>query len=202
VDLFQLHNAGAEVVRSLPELAEFLEQLREEGKVRAFGFSTPTPEDALALLDFPGVATFQVNCNLLDWRAIDCGLLDKAATRGVGVVIRTPLAFGFLSGQLSADVSFDASDHRSRWPRERIAGWVAAADELFGELGSSSGSQRVEAAMRFCLSLPAVATVIPGMLTPQEVRANAAASDHGVLPPDVIAHIGGIYRRHEARLRA
>ena len=36
-------------------------------------------------------------------------------------------------------------------------------------------------ALRFCLSHPAVATVIPGMRTPDHVRNNAATSDHELL---------------------
>ena len=203
VDLFQLHNASADVVGSLSHLGDLLGAIRREGKVRAFGFSTPTPEDALALMDFPGAISFQVNCNLLDWRAIDCGLLERAQQRGIGVIARTPLAFGFLSGQLAADVVFDPSDHRSRWPRDRIVAWVEAAESLFDALGTGpSVADRVAVAMRFCLSFPAVAAVIPGMLTADEVRSNAAASAQGPLSADELTRVREIYRRHEARLRA
>jgi aryl-alcohol dehydrogenase-like predicted oxidoreductase len=203
VDLFQLHNAGADVVGSLSHLSDLLSAFRREGKIRAFGFSTPTPEDALALLDFPGAVSFQVNCNLLDWRAIDCGLLERAGQRGIGIVARTPLAFGFLSGRLAADVVFEPSDHRSRWSRDKIVAWVEAANNLFGALGTGpSVADHVAVAMRFCLSFPAVVTVIPGMLTAEEVRSNAAASAQGPLGAEDISRVREVYRRHEARLRA
>jgi aryl-alcohol dehydrogenase-like predicted oxidoreductase len=202
VDVFQLHNASADVVRSLSDLGEVLVRFREEGKVRAFGFSTPSPDDALELVDFPGTACFQVNCNLLDWRAPDSGLFEQAARKGIGIVARTPLAFGFLAGRLSADTIFEASDHRSRWPRNQVAAWIEAADDLFGALGAHSTDERVAIAMRFCLSFDAVATVIPGMLTPDEVRANAAAAAQGPLSSAELRRIEEVYRRHEARLRA
>jgi len=44
-------------------------------------------------------------------------------------------------------------------------------------------------ALRFCLSQPAVSTVIPGMRTPAHVASNAAASDAGPLSPAVLAKI-------------
>src|SRR5262249_45960382 len=144
----------------------------EEGKVRACGFSTPSPQDALALLDQPNVACFQVNCNVLDWRAIDVGLFDRAAAHQIAIIARTPLAFGFLTGRLAGNTVFGADDHRSRWQRESITAWLEAADAIFAELSRSGhGQDRTETALRFCISFDAVATVIPGMLSPDEVRA-------------------------------
>ena len=109
VDLFQLHNAGPDVVLHQPHIVELLQRFVAEGKVRAFGFSTPTPDDALALLDVSGVACFQVNCNLLDWRAIEVGLFDRARSRNIGIIARTPLAFGFLAGRLTGTRSSPAT---------------------------------------------------------------------------------------------
>jgi aryl-alcohol dehydrogenase-like predicted oxidoreductase len=203
IDIFQLHNASAEVVSSLDHLGELFGRFTSEGKVRAFGFSTPAPDDALALIDFPGTACFQVNCNLLDWRAVDIGLFHRVAEKGIGIIARTPMAFGFLTGQFAADSVFDPSDHRGRWPREKIAAWVEAANELFAALKvSHSTDERAAVAVRFCLSFDVVGTVIPGMLDPQEVRANSAAAAHGRLRPDELEQIKDVYRRHEARLRA
>ena len=203
VDVLQLHNAGADVVLGQPHIAQLLRALVAEGKIRTFGFSTPTPDDALALLDLPGAACVQVNCNLLDWRAIDGGLLDRATSRSIGVIARTPLAFGFLAGGLDKETVFPGDDHRSKWPRERIAAWVEAADRVFAELQiADSPPDRVAVALRFCLSFESVATVIPGMLSPAEVLANVAACDEGPLDPSVTGCIESVYRQYETRLRA
>jgi len=203
VDVLQLHNAGAEVVLGQPHVVELMQRFVEEGKVRAFGFSTPTPEDGLALVDVPGAVCLQVNCNLLDWRAIDTGLFERAASRGIGIVARTPLAFGFLAGGLDKDAVFPADDHRSKWSRERVAIWVEAADRLVAELNiPNDPPSRVAVALRFCLSFEAVATVIPGMLSPAQVMANAAAGEAGPLDPSVIRRIESVYRQYETRLKA
>jgi aryl-alcohol dehydrogenase-like predicted oxidoreductase len=203
VDLLQLHNAGPEVVLNQPEIGELLGRLVAEGKVRACGVSTPAPQDALALIDVPRLACFQVNCNLLDWRAIDCGLFDRALEQGVGIVARTPLAFGFLTGRLDAGTVFDAADHRSRWPREKTRAWLEAADAMHAACGSSAdGPEHTELALRFCLSFAAVSTVIPGMLSPQEVAENVAASARGPLDPARLAAMEQVYRLYRARLES
>lgn len=201
VDLLQIHDAGADVVWEHPHIGEVLNRLLEEGKIRAFGFSTPSPGDAAALLDFPKTTSFQVNCNLLDWRAADAGLFDGASRRGISIIARTPLAFGLLTGLIAGDTRFNADDHRSRWSRDDIAVWLAAADALFSELADAGcHASRAAIALRFCLSFESIATVIPGMLSPEEVRANAAACQQGPLDGGLIRCVERVYRRHESRL--
>jgi aryl-alcohol dehydrogenase-like predicted oxidoreductase len=203
VDLLQLHNAGADVVLGQSQIVEVMNRFVEEGKVRIFGFSTPSPDDALALLEVPGTACFQVNCNLLDWRAIEIGLFDRASSANIGIIARTPLAFGFLAGGLDKDTVFPDDDHRSRWSRARMAAWIEAADRIVADLDiPNSSPSRVAVALRFCLSFEAVATVIPGMLSAAEVNANVAACDEGPLDPSVIRRIENVYRHYEARLKA
>jgi aryl-alcohol dehydrogenase-like predicted oxidoreductase len=201
VDLFQLHNAGPDVVLEHPRIGDVLNRFLEEGKIRAYGFSTPSPRDAAALLDFQSIASLQVNCNLLDWRAVDVGLFDAALTRQVSIIARTPLAFGFLTGTIANDTVFSADDHRSRWSRDNIATWLEVADALFSEIAQAGCKEsRAAIALRFCLSFASVATVIPGMMSPEEVRANAAACTLGPLDPSLIRCIEGVYRQHESRL--
>jgi aryl-alcohol dehydrogenase-like predicted oxidoreductase len=201
VDLFQLHNAGPDVILRNDEVGEALARFVGEGKVRLCGASTPAPQDALSLLDLPYLSCFQVNCNILDWRSVDCGLLDRARQLRIGIIARTPLAFGFLTGRLDAGARFDASDHRSRWPRQKTSTWLEAADAIFAASGIPQGViERTQFALRFCLSLEGVATVIPGMMSPQEVRENVAACERSRLGPDQLRNIAQVYRRYEAQL--
>ena len=201
VDLFQLHNAGADIVTQHPDIEGLLRRFVEEGKVRAYGVSTPSPQDALDLIDRWDAASFQVNCNLLDWRALDTGLFGRASARGVSIIARTPLAFGFLTDALTSDTVFNGDDHRSRWPRDRVAAWAEAADALFSAAAQSGHEDsRVAIALRFCLSFDAVTSVIPGMMSPAEVHANVMACEQGALDSDLLQCIEGVYRRYAARL--
>jgi aryl-alcohol dehydrogenase-like predicted oxidoreductase len=203
IDVLQLHNASADVVHAEPPVGEVLARFVEEGKIRAYGFSTPSPQDALALLTIAGTTCCQVNLNLLDWRAVDIGLFKAASAAKIGVIARTPLAFGFLTGRLTRDTTFDDTDHRSRWSRERILAWLDAADAVFAAFGPSADEQgRTDIALRFCLSFAEVSTVIPGMLSPEEVRANIAAVDGGLPDASWIRRIEQAYRRYESLLQS
>ena len=56
-----------------------------------------------------------------------------------------------------------------------------------------------QAALRFCLSFPAVSTTIPGIMKPLEADQNAAASLLGPLPRLLIVRL--LYSRLPAEMR-
>jgi len=178
VDLLQLHNPDPDDV-ALDAAFATLEGFRTEGLISHYGASLQAPEDGIKLIDRYAVSAVQTNFNLLDQRALDSGLLDRAAEHGVGVIIRTPLCFGFLSGDFDAEVSFPPGDHRNRWPRQQIREWVRGG-RLFAEAVAADGGQTpAQAALRFCLSHAGVTVVIPGIMTEAEARENCAAGDLG-----------------------
>jgi aryl-alcohol dehydrogenase-like predicted oxidoreductase len=203
VDILQLHNPLPADIRTRPEILGELERLRADGKARAIGFSTKSPDEARELLWTPNLACLQVNLNLLDWRAVDNGLLDAAARVGVGIIARTPLAFGFLSGRIGPDQTFHHHDHRSQLSRSTVRTRVEVADGIMAVVGDDGEpNARVRAALRFCLSFPAVSTAIPGMLTAEEVEANAAAGEAEPYAQDILDRMRDIYCQYEGALSA
>lgn len=187
VDLFQLHGPTVAELAGMPTTLAALEALRGNGGIRAWGVSVRSPAEGLAAIERLRVPVVQVNFNLADRRAIDCGLLDLAARLGVGIIARTPLCFGFLTGRLAPDTVFAADDHRSRWPREQIVRWATQGRAVLEDVARAERQTPAQVALRFCLSHAAVATVIPGMLRPAEVEENVAASDGGPLPEPLAA---------------
>jgi len=193
IDLLQLHNPPLELLHADPEILATLDALENEGKIAAWGLSLKTPAEALAAIDAFAPVCVQANFNLADQRALETGLLDRALAADVGVIVRTPLAFGFLSGKLAADAVFPEGDHRRNWPAERIRQWADAGRSLAGDIAAQAGQTLAQIALRFCLSHPAVSVAIPGMLAAAEVRENAAASDFGALDPADVARIRAAY---------
>ena len=197
IDLYQLHSPPAELLTRDPPILDTLRALRAEGKIRAYGISLRSPDDGLVAARLPGVTCIQTNLSMIDQRAAENGLLALCQQNNVGVIGRTPLCFGFLSGRYSGGEAFDASDHRSRWSAGQIQRW-AGAHRLFAPAAGDNASQSpVQFALRYCLSHAAVSGVIPGMLTAAHVEENAAASE---LPPLAAADmqtIAEIYRRNE-----
>jgi aryl-alcohol dehydrogenase-like predicted oxidoreductase len=193
VDLLQLHNPSAEWLRSNPSTLKVLSTFLAEGKVKAVGISVKQPEDAIPLLELFPFESIQANFNMMDIRIITSGLLKKIADTGIGLIARTPLAFGFLAIPMTGEEVFDSQDHRSRWSRAQIRAWANGARDLLACCEESQRATAAQVAIRFCLSYPQISTTIPGMLTPEEVKINSLASTAGVLSPYACEAIEAIH---------
>ncbi len=196
VDLYQLHSPPRELLKSNSEIVKTLERLQAAGRIKAFGLSLRAPDDGLVAVRELGFNCLQVNFNLLDQRAIGNGLFDLCSKRNVGVIVRTPLVFGFLTGHYSATDDFDPSDHRRRWSPEQLERWATAHHLFVALIDAKNGEKPSQFALRFCLSFDSVSTVIPGMLKAEHVIENAGASDLGPLSQPACGRIAEIYREH------
>ena len=195
VDLLQLHDPTMADLTGNPATLKTLDGFVSDGRVRALGVSPKAPHEALEMIgEFPFKAA-EVNFNMMDLRAIECGLFDAASKQGVGLIARTPLCFGFLTGTIDADTKFKATDHRSRWPQAQIERWVSGARKLHSVIHAKpdSAAENSIAALRFCLSWSAISTVIPGMMHPAEVSANAQVASLAKLSEDRLSEIRQIY---------
>ncbi len=179
VDLLQLHSPPFETLRQQPGIFNSLVDLRNRGLARAIGYSAGSPAEAAAALRLFPFDAVQVNLNMLDIRALQCGLFDAARNAGAGIIARTPLGSGFLAGTITPDTIFPTDDHRSRWPSSKVARWVEDAAAL--QSLARGKHTPVQAALRFCLSFAEVSSVIPGITTIDEATEDAAASELGAL---------------------
>ena len=196
LDLLQLHNAPLELLR-LDEMRDALLSLAAAGKIRAWGFSARSPAEALEALKTCDPPVVQANFNMMDVRAVMSGLLDEAIRRQSGFIGRTPLCFGFLSGAIDRNTTFPSGDHRLGWSHVQLENWIDGARDLLGAVGAEPGVQGVQAALRFCLSFPAVSTVIPGILTAVEAEENALASTAGPLQAEQVDTVLAINRQRQ-----
>ena len=191
VDLLQLHNRRSTSGRGQRALSAGALQRRKDQSIWhvvqvARGMRHGNTQHAIPVV--------QANLSMMDLRALDCGLLDVAVQHQAAVIARTPLCFGFLSGKVGEDTSFSEGDHRRRWSQEQRNRWAEGARRLFDAVSIPVDQTHTQVALRFCLSFPAVATVIPGILTPEEASENAAAGDYGPLLADQVGHVIEINR--------
>src|SRR5438045_617595 len=82
-----------------------LDAVVEEGRIRNYGVSVETVEEALAAIRRPGVASVQIILNAFRLKPLD-EVLPAAARAGVGIIARVPLASGLLSGRYTLDTTF------------------------------------------------------------------------------------------------
>ncbi len=197
IDLYQLHSPPVCLLKENADILACMEALRREGKIRAVGVSARSPEEGMVAVRDLGIRCLQANFNLLDQRAIDNGLFALCQAVDVGVIVRTPLCFGFLTGQYSATEKFAVNDHRNRWNPAQREKWAGAYHLFSSALRAGTSHTPAQFALRFCLSFPAVSTVIPGMLTPEHVDENTQASMLGALAESECSSIRRIYRDND-----
>ncbi len=195
VDVFQLHSVPLELARATPACFETLKDLKKEGKIRSFGYSTANPADALLAIREFGAETVQVNFNMTDQRALSEGIFDAAREHGAGVITRTPFCYGFLTGAVT-ETKFLDSDHRSKRSPEQLARWKEAS-EIFSAADPEKCYTSAQLALKFCIAFPEVSAVIPGMLTAKEVLENAASSDLSPLTNKQLEIIGKVNRENK-----
>jgi len=185
LDLLQLHCVPKNELKK-GDLFQWLSILQEEGKIAHYGASVESVEEGLICLEDEGIQSLQVIYNIFRQKLND-ELLPQAAEKGVGVIVRLPLASGLLSGKFRKDTVFYKEDHRNFNKDgqifnvgETFAGLpfekgVELADQLKGMC--PEGMSLVDMSLRWILDHPEVTTVIPGASKIEQVKGNARASD-------------------------
>lgn len=193
IDLQQLHVWNPEWL-DRDDWKRAFEQLKTEGKVAAVGVSINDhdPDSALELVKTGLVDTVQVIYNIFD-QSPERNLFPLCRELNVGVLARVPLDEGSLAGAIDEDTVFEPGDFRNHYFRgdrkREVSDRVGA---LMNDLDLDSTEGLAEIALRFCLSHPAVSTVIPGMRSTRSVTRNISAPGQGALPE----HTLDIVRRH------
>ena len=187
IDLQQLHVWNPEWLQS-DDWRRAFEDLKRSGKVRWVGVSINDhePDSALELIRTGLIDAVQVIYNIFD-PTPQKNLFPLCLERNIGVLARVPLDESSLTGTITEATQFDPRDFRAHYFRgdrkRQVAQRVAALErDLAGVEGSLP-----EIALRFCLSHPAVSTVIPGMRRARHVEANAAVSAKGPLAAETLA---------------
>jgi aryl-alcohol dehydrogenase-like predicted oxidoreductase len=201
LDLTQFHCIPTEVM-ARGEVFEWLRELRAEGKIRYFGASVESMEEALLCLKQEGLASLQIIFNIFRQKPIET-LFDAAKAQNVALIVRVPLASGLLSGKMRKDTHFASTDHRN-YNRdgqafnvgETFAGLpyelgVDLADRLKADV--PTGMTMAQFALRWILDYDAVSVVIPGAKDPAQVAANTSVSDLPPHSPELHEKLRGFY---------
>jgi aryl-alcohol dehydrogenase-like predicted oxidoreductase len=210
IDLVQLHCPPTDLY-ARDEVFGALDELVAEGLIAHYGVSVERIDEAMRAIEHPNVASVQIIFNIVRQRPGDA-FLAEAQRRDVGVLARVPLASGLLTGKLSADSTFDPTDHRhfNRHGEQFDVGETFAGLDyatglaLVEELRPlvPEGASMAQLALRWILMHDAVTCAIPGARTPEQARANAAAADLAPLSGATMARIRELYLEYAAPLVA
>jgi myo-inositol catabolism protein IolS len=183
VDLYQLHS-GPDEVFNRHDLWEALNQQVARGKVRHLGVSLGGSDvDQARRATEVGASVIQVGYNRLD-RTAEQGVLPACLDQDWGVIVREPLANGYLGGSYRPGGWVTASDD---WRSGHDPGEFQRNLELVEELRRTEVPQGVAMAawaIGWCLQHPAVSGVVVGCKSVEQLEGNAAAADLALVGGD------------------
>jgi aryl-alcohol dehydrogenase-like predicted oxidoreductase len=207
LDLTQLHCIPFDELKK-GEVFAHLRELKRDGKIRDFGVSVESMEEAAFCVQQEGVAALQIIFNIFRQKPIHT-LFAEAKQRGVALLVRLPLASGLLGGKLTKATTFPVNDHRN-FNRD---GQQFNVGETFAGLPFEKGVELADAlkpmvpaglsmsdmALRWCLDFDAVSAIIPGAKNPEQARSNARASSLPPLGAALHGRLADFYERDVAR---
>ena len=188
LDLTQVHCPPTELIKQ-GDMFEWLSILKKEGKIKAFGLSVESMEEAEFCLKQEGVSSLQIIFNVLRQKPIKT-IFESALEKQVALIVRLPLASGRRAGNFSQNTSFAENDQRkfnrngehfnvgetfSGLPYEKGLDLIGQLEKMI-----SNDTSLSLAALRWILDFEAVSVVIPGSKSPEQILNNCRASE---LPP-------------------
>jgi len=180
IDLYQLH--APDPVTPIEETLSVLTDLVREGKIGYLG-SSNTPGWQVADAEWTsrsaGLERFvsvQNRYSLLD-RSIEAEVVPACEEYGLGVLPFFPLEYGLLTGKYRRGQDAPAGSRAALDPER--AGWLRDADwdriEAVTSYADARGVSVLDVAIGGLAAQPAVASVISGATSGEQVRTNAAA---------------------------
>lgn len=186
IDVQQFHVWSDEWVNQ-GDWLKAVQKLKEQGKIKHFGVSINDfqPENAIKLIETGVVDTVQVIYNIFEQSPED-QLFPACERHQVGVIVRVALDEGGLTGKITPDTTFEASDFRNRYFRgDRKQQVYERVQKIASDL-TITLDQVAETALRYVLSHTTVSTVIPGMRSVRNVERNCQVGDGRGLPKEQV----------------
>jgi aryl-alcohol dehydrogenase-like predicted oxidoreductase len=175
IDLYQYHRPDG--VTPIAETLGALDELVQEGKVRAIGssnFTSALVEEAHEVATTRGMTPFVSEQSEYSWlaRGAEDELLPTCERLGIGFIPYFPLASGLLTGKYRRGEPPPAG---TRLHGRELDESELERVERLEELGRERNASLLELAIGGLAAQPAVVSVIAGATKPEQARANAAA---------------------------
>ncbi len=171
LDSILLHNPPFDLLNgNHTDLYEELENLKQAGKIRAYGASIDSSREIEEVIRNTKSQVLEVLFNVFHQETRLA--FTEAKENGVGLIVKVPLDSGWLSGKYNASSRFEGI--RSRWTEDVIERRFQLLKEI--EYLTEGGASMIEQALKFVLAFDEVSTVIPGIKNDAQLKQNFAAS--------------------------
>ena len=188
IDLYQVH--WPDDSTPIAETMEALQQLLDDGKIRAAGVSNYSGPQMQEANDHILLASNQVPYSMVK-RDIETEIIPYAVAHDIAIIAYSPLERGLLTGKVTEDYVFNAGDHRANHPhfsvenRRRVNAFLGEIAPFARDLGVSL-SQLV---INWTLQQRGITVALVGARNPAQVQSNAASLDFQI-PATLLEDIG------------
>ena len=206
IDLYQIHWPNHDV--PLADTVGALQQLKEQGKIRAIGVSNFAVQDFSEMISLSECETNQLPFSLL-WRVIEREVQPLCVQHNVGIICYSPLAQGLLTGRYHAADEVPDGLARTRWYNNARAmaqhnelgceAEVFAAIEGVRQIAAEVGAPMATVALAWVKQQPAVTSFLVGARNPDELSWNLPAADF-TLTADVVSRLAAATEPVKAKL--
>lgn len=175
IDLYQVHYRDGKT--PLSDVAESLERLKEQGKIRYYGLSNIHEQDAEELKQFASnpFVSFQDEYSLA-CRKNETEMFDFRDTHEMTPFTWGSLGQGILSGKYDKNCKFEANDRRSRDIYVNFHGEKLLKNleivEVLKDIAAETEKSVSSVAIRWILDYLKDSVVIVGAKTPKQVLQN------------------------------
>jgi aryl-alcohol dehydrogenase-like predicted oxidoreductase len=199
IDLYQFHNNNYPVEQA-GEVRDTLEALVQEGKIRAYGWSTDFADRAEFFAQGANCATIQFQENVLDDNP---AVIDVCEKYDLAAINRGPLAMGLLTGKYTANTKPASDDVRGEKSPEWMAyfkdgkpnpEWLQKM-EAVREILTSGGRTLAQGALAWLWARSEQTLPIPGFRTVAQVEENCGAMQFGPLAAEQMQGIDALLGR-------
>lgn len=198
LDLLQFHINDFPPTDAEP-IRDTLEELTDEGKIRAYGWSTDFADRAKVFARGPHCSTIQFQNNVMEPNTELMDLCEKENLAGIN---RGPLAMGLLTGKYHGNHSIDNADIRRAgfdWMKYYDNGipnqsWLDRIQEIRDVLTARSHTLP-QGALAWLLARSPNTIPIPGFRTAEQVNENAGVLQLGPLDSSQMTEIDRILGR-------
>jgi aryl-alcohol dehydrogenase-like predicted oxidoreductase len=188
VDIYQVH--WPDPVAPIEETAATLQELHEQGKIRAIGVSNYSPEQMARFKTVAPIHTIQPPYNLFE-REIERDVLPYALSQGIAALTYGALCRGLLSGAMSADRQFGKDDLRKtsdpKFQQPHFAEYLDAANKLDAYAREHFGKRVIHLAVRWLLDQPGVGVALWGARHPEQLAPISEVSGWSLTKADFAA---------------
>lgn len=174
IDLYLLH--FYDQLTPLQDVAETLDALRSEGKIRAYGVSNHTVEQLRACRRFGAFDAVQPPYSLLAPEG-ESDLLPYCQAENLGVMVYSPMHKGLLTGKYEGTETFDDfRRHHPDFQGERFRD-IAQAVRSLQPMAEKYGCSIYQLVLGATLMHPSIQVAVVGIKTPAQIAEAAGAPD-------------------------